>query len=261
MNLLTTSRSQTPLKRSVACASPVASGRKSVLGGNAIAELTEAAPLEDSTVADLLRDDSSPIYFSRPGSTLLKRGAQPAVQVSEDYWVDVERNLRCMDRQNDACFTDWIRDEHNLTLSLPHLKRVMFDYQPERIVNGLRWLILEWRLASIAAAIKYLLVDDLWTVAPKASENEASPDVSVSIGGVRYAATPNAFRLRIHIIMALIDGWNYVHVKELFYFLHTNGCQTPEQSAFLLQALLLAFPEASVQARRIKQRLIQDFFP
>ena len=217
---------------------------------------------EDDTVVELLRCESSPIYASRPSSTLGKKSGihTPSSPLLDPFgfWVDVERNLRVMDQQNEANFTDWIRNEQNLTLSLPHLKRVMFDYEIDRIINGLRWLIYEWKLASIATAIKYLLIDDIWTML---KHNPTDFDYAhyLSVAGQCYSITKTDFRNRIRIIMALIDGWNFEHVRELFNFLCTASCISTSQSAFLLQALLLAFPEASYYARQLKRQLIESF--
>lgn len=228
-----------------------------------IIELLELEALdEDDTVVELLRCDSSPIYSSRPSSTLGKRStglhapSSPILDPS-GFWVDVERNLRLMDQQNEANFTDWIRNERNLTLSLPHMKRVMYDYGVDRIINGLRWLIFEWKLASIAAAIKYLLIDDIWTF--KLNPTEFDFAHFLSVAGQCYCISKSEFRNRIRIIMALIDGWIFEHVRELFHFLCTSSCTTTSQSAFLLQALLLAFPEGSYHARQLKRQLIESF--
>lgn len=231
-----------------------------------ILELLESEVDEDDTVVELLRCESSPIYASRPSSTLGKKSGASGLHCPSSplldafgFWVDVERNLRIMDRQNEANFTDWIKNEHNLTLSLPHLKRVMFDYEIDRIINGLRWLIYEWRLASIATAIKYLLIDDIWT-----SPGSTNIDLSLhlSVAGQCYSITKTDFRNRIRIILALIDGWNFEHVRELFHFLCTSSSSivtSTSQSAFLLQALLLAFPEGSFHARQLKRQLIESF--
>ena len=218
---------------------------------------------EDDTVVELLRCESSPIYASRPSSTLGKKtGAglhSPSSPLLDPigFWVDVERNLRMMDKQNEANFTDWIKNEHNLTLSLPHLKRIMFDYGIDRIINGLKWLIYEWRLASIATAIKYLLIDDIWN--PKHDPSEFDFAHYLNVAGHCYTITKTDFRNRIRIIMALIDGWNFEHVRELFHFLCTASCPSTSQSTFLLQALLLAFPEGSYHARQLKRQLIESF--
>lgn len=225
-------------------------------------ELLELEVDEDDTVVELLRCESSPIYASRPGSTLGKRGAglhAPSSPVTDPYgfWVDVERNLRLMDQQNEADFTDWIRNERNLTLSLPHIKRVMFDYGVDRITNGLKWLILEWRLASIASAIKYLLIDDIWT--EKQDANEFDLMHFLCVAGQCFSISKTDFRNRIRIIMSLIDGWNFEHVRELFHFLCSASCNSTSQSAFLLQALLLAFPEGTFHARQLKRQLIGSF--
>jgi len=240
------------------CTSPIA-GRKSG-AATAIDQLTEAYAKECDTVLGLLRRESStsPIYLSRPGSILKKHTNSGTCEEVRSYWRNVEENLRTMDRRNDASFTDWIKTEDNLTLSLPHLKRVMFDYSPDKIVNGLRWLVLEWRLASIAAAIKYLFIDDLWVTA--CSRNLEHVKDRLQLGPTVYSISASEFRCRIYMIIALIDGWDYVHVKELFYFLCSVGCTKTEQAAFLCQALILAFPEASDHARCIKQHLITDFF-
>ena len=229
-----------------------------------ILEILELEVDEDDTVVELLRCESSPIYASRPSSTLGKKSNASLHSPSSPlldpfgFWVDVERNLRLMDQQNDANFTDWIRNEHNLTLSLPHLKRVMYNYEIDRIINGLKWLIYEWRLASIATAIKYLLIDDIWS--PKLSPTEFDFAHFLSIAGQCYTITKTDFRNRIRIIMVLIDGWNFEHVRELFHFLCTSSCSiSTGQSAFLLQALLLAFPEGSYHARQLKRQLIESF--
>ena len=253
------------------CPSPMLSPSQSPAPGHklgsstAIDELTEAYAHECDTVMELLRRESStsPIYLSRPSSALKKLATLTApCEDVRSYWRNVEENLRTMDRINDASFTDWIRNEDNLSLSLPHLKRVMFDYSPERIVNGLRWLVLEWRLASIAAAIKYLFVDDLWAVASTAPTSTEEPSTRdyFQIGTVRYGIPAHEVRSRIYMIISLIDGWDYLHVKELFYFLCSVGCAKSEQAAFLCQALICAFPDASEHARTIKQHLITDFF-
>lgn len=226
-------------------------------------DITELLEIEDDTVVELLRCESSPIYASRPSSTLGKRGAMalhaPSSPITDPFgfWVDVERNLRLMDQQNEANFTDWIRNERNLSLSLPHLKRVMYDYGVERIINGLRWLIYEWRLASIATSIKYLLIDDIWTL--KLDPTEFDHAHYLCVAGQCYAISKTDFRNRIRIIMALIDGWNFEHVRELFHFICTSSCTSTSQSAFLLQALLLAFPETSIHARQLKRQLIESF--
>lgn len=226
---------------------------------------------EDDTVVELLRCESSPIYASRPSSTLGKKSSAtgglhcPSSPLLDPFgfWVDVERNLRLMDQQNEANFTDWIRNEHNLTLSLVHLKRVMFDYQIDRIINGLKWLICEWKLASIATAIKYLLIDDIWTTPTTTALSSAdTDDLHLSVAGQLYSITKTDFRNRIRIIMELIDGWNFEHVRELFNFLCASSSIvtiSTSQSAFLLQALLLAFPDGSFHARQLKRKLIESF--
>ena len=227
-----------------------------------IMDLLELEADEDETVMELLRCDSSPIYASRPSSTLGKRGSglyapsSPLID-PHGFWVDVERNLRIMDQQNEANFTDWIKNERNLTLSLPHLKRTMFDYRIDRIINGLKWLIFDWRLASIATAIKYLLIDDIWL--PSSEKNNNDHSQFLCVAGVCYSITKTEFRNRIGIIMALIDGWNFEHVRELFHFLCSSSCTLTIQSAFLLQALLLSFPEGSIHARQLKRKLIESF--
>lgn len=225
-------------------------------------ELLELEVDEDDTVVELLRCESSPIYASRPSSTLGKRNVglhAPSSPVTDPYgfWVDVEKNLRLMDQHNEANFTDWIRNEHNLTLSLPHIKRVMFDYGVERITNGLKWLILEWRLASIATTIKFLLIDDIWI--PKEDSNEFDNLHYLIVSGQCFSISKVDFRNRIRIIMSLIDGWNFEHVRELFHFLCSASCNSTSQSAFLLQALLLAFPEGTYHARQLKRKLIESF--
>jgi len=230
--------------------------------GSDIINLLELEADEDDTIVELLRCESSPIYASRPSSTLGKRSVNlhaPSSPISDPFgfWVDVEKNLRLMDQNNEADFTDWIRNERNLTLSLPHLKRVMFDYGVDRIINGLRWLIYEWRLASIASTVKYLLIDDIWT--PKTSPTEFDYAHYLCIAGQCYTISKTEFRNRIRIIMALIDGWNFEHVRELFHFICTASCSSTSQSAFLLQALLLAFPETSIHARQLKRQLIESF--
>lgn len=238
--------------------------RKKSHSPHEILELLELEMDEDDAVVELLRCDSSPIYHSRPSSTLGKKSSSglhtPSSPILDPFgfWVDVERNLRLMDQQNEANFTDWIRDEHNLTLSLPHLRRVMFDYGVDRIINGLKWLIFEWRLASIATTIKYLLIDDIWTC-PKSNPTDFDFAHYLSVAGQCYSISKLNFRNRIRIIMALIDGWNFEHVRELFHFLCTASCTTTSQSAFLLQALLLAFPEGSFHARQLKRQLIESF--
>jgi hypothetical protein len=229
-----------------------------------VLEFNENIIDEDDAVVDLLRSESSPIYSSRPSSTLGKRGSiglhAPSSPVCDPFgfWVDVERNLRFMDQQNDANFTEWIRNEQNLGLSLPHLKRVMFDYGIDRIINGLKWLIYEWRLASIATTIKYLLIDDLWL---NANPHPTDFDLAhyLSVAGRCYSVSKAEFKNRVRIIMALVDGWNFEHVRELFHFICTASCITTGQSTFLLQALLLAFPEASLHAKKLKRRLIESF--
>lgn len=227
-----------------------------------IIDILELEVDEDDTVVELLRCESSPIYASRPSSTLNKRSVglySPSSPVSDPFgfWVDVERNLRLMDQHNEANFTDWIRNERNLSLSLPHIKRVMFDYGVDRIINGLRWLICEWRLASIATTMKYLLIDDIWV--PKLNPTEFDYVHFLCVAGNCYTISKTEFRNRIRIIMALIDGWNFEHVRELFHFICTASCSSTSQSAFLLQALLLAFPETSIHARRLKRQLIESF--
>jgi hypothetical protein len=232
---------------------------------NDIINLLELEVDEDDTVVELLRCESSPIYASRPSSTLGKRSANlhaPSSPISDPFgfWVDVEKNLRLMDQTNEASFTDWIKNEKYLTLSLPHIKRVMFDYGVDRIINGLRWLIYEWRLASIASAIKYLLIDDIWTL--KTSPTEFDYAHYLCVYGHCYTISKVEFRNRIRIIMALIDGWNFEHVRELFHFICTasgSSSASTSQSAFLLQALLLAFPEMSIHAKRLKRQLIESF--
>ena len=229
-----------------------------------ILELLELEVDEDDTVVELLRCDSSPIYASRPSSTLGRKGVSlhdPSSPVSDPFgfWVDVESNLRMMDQQNEANFTDWIRNESNLTLSLPHLKRVMFDYGADRIINGLKWLIFEWKLASIASTLKFLLLDDIWSN-PKLKPTEFDFAHFLSVAGKCYCISKTEFKTRVRIIMSLIDGWNFEHVRELFHFLCTASCTTTCQSAFLLQALLLAFPESSYHARQLKRQLIESFF-
>lgn len=223
----------------------------------AINELIDGEADEDRTVVELLRCESSPIYASRPSSTVNKRVLSTGESQHRDHWLAVEHNLRVMDEQNEAAFTDWIRNERNLSLSLPHLKRVMFEYGMERIINGLRWLILEWRLASIAAAIKYLLVDDFW-LSPSSGQTAGGREC-LCVAGVRYLMSIGEFRARIRIIMALIDGWNFVHVKELFHFLCTSTCTSADQSVFLIRALLLAFPSNTTHASHMKTLLIQAF--
>lgn len=231
-----------------------------------IKELLEIEADEDETVMALLRCDSSPIYASRPSSTLGKRGSDLYASFSpvldpNGFWVNVEKNLRIMDRQNEADFTNWIRNERNLTLSLPHLKRTMFDYDFDRIINGLKWLIFEWRLASIATTIKYLLIDDIWLSIPLHENIHTTTNYSqhLCVAGACYSITKPEFRNRIGIVMALIDGWNFEHVRELFHFLCIASCTSTIQSAFLLQALLLAFPEQSIHARQLKRKLIESF--
>lgn len=218
-----------------------------------LADLIECTADEDETVVELLRCESSPIYASRPSSTIGKKTRTTTPESREYYWVDVERNLRQMDELHEAAFADWIKNERNLSLSLPHIKRVMYEYSVERIANGLRWLIQDWRLASIAAAIKFLLVEDIWT--PTRSKNGSK----LCVNGVRYRIGVKEFRDRIHIIVALVEDWDFVHVRELFHFLCTSACTTADQSAFLLQALLLAFPENTLHSFRLKKALIQAF--
>lgn len=230
---------------------------------NDIINLLELEADEDDTVVELLRCESSPIYASRPSSTLGGKRSfnlhAPSSPICDPFgfWVDVERNLRQMDQNNEANFTDWIKNERNLTLSLPHIKRVMFDYGVDRIINGLRWLIYEWRLASIASTIKYLLIDDIWTL--KTSLTEFDYAHYLCVAGQCYTISKTEFRNRIRIIMALIDGWHFEHVRELFHFICTASCSSTSQSAFLLQALLLAFPEMSIHARQLKRQLIESF--
>ena len=231
-----------------------------------IVDLLELNPDEDDAVVELLRCESSPIYASRPSSVLGKRGVNlhaPSSPIMDPcgFWVDVERNLRFMDRQNEASFTDWIRNERNLTLSLPHIKRVMFDYAVERVINGLRWLIFEWRLASIATTIKYLLIDDIWSVKSDHQTDLTEFDLAhcLCVAGQCYSISKIDFRNRIRIVMALIDGWTFEHVRELFHFLCSASCHSTSQSAFLLQALLLAFPEGNFNARKLKRQLIESF--
>lgn len=235
-------------------------GQSAAMRRSELADLLECPVDEDETVVELLRCESSPIYASRPSSTIGKMATSTTPVNSEGYWIDVERNLRFMDEQNDAAFTDWIKNERNLSLSLPHIKRVMYEYSLERICNGLRWLIQDWRLASIAAAIKFLLLDDIWTPAASSNKGSSKKTSRLCVNGQRYRISIQHFRDRIHIIMALIDGWDFSHVRELFHFLCTSACNTTEQSSFLLQALLLAFPESTPYSFKLKKALIQAFF-
>ncbi len=218
-----------------------------------LTNLIECPVDEDETVVELLRCESSPIYASRPSSVLGKKTRTTTPENREGYWIDVERNLRQMDELHEAAFTDWIKNERNLSLSLPHIKRVMYEYNLDRVANGLRWLIQNWRLASIAAAIKFLLVDDFWI--PTRSKNGNK----LCVNGIRYRIAIKDFRDRIHIIMALIEDWDLVHVRELFHFLCTSACTSPEQSAFLMQALLLAFPDNTPHTFKLKRALIGAF--
>lgn len=249
--------------------------KKHQINRDLLFNLLEIVPEEDEqSIVDLLRCESSPIYASRPGSELgrkrkLIHSPSSPVLNPQGYWVDVERNLRLMDERNEAAFTDWIKNEQVLSLSLPHIKKIMWEYELDRIVNGLKWLIADWTLASIAATLKYLLIDDIWTTQQHTQNSNIN---NLSIAGHSYQITKLEFRTRIKVIMALIDGWNFEHVKELFNFLctsqvtSTHCTNTPttaatitNQSAFLLQALLLAFPDSTHHARQLKSRLILSF--
>ena len=156
------------------------------------------------------------------------------------FWVDVERNLRSNGSTEWSQFHRLDQKWTKFDTFLPHLKRVMFDYEIDRIINGLRWLIYEWKLASIATAIKYLLIDDIWTML-KTQSNRLWLRTLLECSRSVLFNYKTDFRNRIRIIMALIDGWNFEHVRELFNFLCTASCISTSQSAFLLQALLLAF--------------------
>lgn len=73
--------------------------------------------------------------------------------------LEVSMALEGMDRLHSGVFSEWIKSEDNLPLTIKHLSRIAKEYPIHRIVVALRWLFTGWKLKSIAFMVTEVTAD------------------------------------------------------------------------------------------------------
>jgi hypothetical protein len=61
-----------------------------------------------------------------------------------------------MDAQYGASFYTWLKNEENVLVTAVYLQRIANEYPLDRVVNGLQWLIVGWKVESVVTLLRHL---------------------------------------------------------------------------------------------------------
>ncbi|KAI5171166.1 hypothetical protein NEFER03_0568 [Nematocida sp. LUAm3] len=84
--------------------------------------------------------------------------------------ADIEETIKEMDKQYDANFGEWVRNEDNLDLLSTNFKKYLYDYTEETFSEVLRWVTNSWTNTSKSILFKSLFIKDLF------SDNPSNPE-------------------------------------------------------------------------------------
>ncbi|ORX81459.1 hypothetical protein K493DRAFT_94806 [Basidiobolus meristosporus CBS 931.73] len=142
---------------------------------------------------------------------------------SDDFWKDVNANIRKMDSLYDASFYTWLKNEENVLVTSVYLHRIANEYTLERIISALKWLITEWRIESVVLLVRHITLD--WAV-PMPDMTEQAVQTVLDL----------AERRRAHLVKDLTKNWSCNALAQLTGGL-MNGWVCMKQKERFLAAL------------------------
>ncbi|KAK9766089.1 hypothetical protein K7432_005086 [Basidiobolus ranarum] len=142
---------------------------------------------------------------------------------TDDSWKDVNANIRKMDALYDASFYTWLKNEENVLVTSVYLHRIANEYNLERIVAALQWLIAEWRIESVVLLVRHITLD--WAV-PLPDMTEQAVQTVLDL----------AERRRAHLVKDLTKKWTCNSMAQLAGGL-MNGWVCMKQKERFLAAL------------------------
>jgi hypothetical protein len=149
----------------------------------------------------------------------------------------IESTIREMDEKYDANFGEWVRNEENLKIVSLNFKKYLDEYDEAVIVEVVKWVVRRWKLKSICALLKDLLVSDLFHEVNDLGR-EAEKGLQKELLEKRAEAMRRVER-KMRIVKAVVGNWTSAHIAE-FIALSIPGMTKEEKKVFLL-ALLREF--------------------
>jgi hypothetical protein len=108
--------------------------------------------LEEET--SLASQSTTTVLPERGSHQYAKRyNLKDVIETSHSSTKDVDMSVRIMDLKYNTQFYDWIKDPECVDHIAYHVKRVIVGQDPSAISLGLKWMIAEWPVSSIASLL------------------------------------------------------------------------------------------------------------
>lgn len=108
---------------------------------------------------------------------------------------EIETTVREMDREYDANFGDWVRNQENVGLISANIKKYVQEYTEETFAEVLRWITKKWHAVQQVALLKKLFHDELF-------EENTSDNFQL-------------LRKKLGILKNVMSNWSALQVSEL----------------------------------------------